>query len=271
LIVAIAATAPARGASEPDELEALFDSIADERQRELRGDDAAPATPADAAGAVDSKGAGIVIARTGAVVKEPMEMFQRIGQLTRQLHEALREVGADSVIERAAREFPDARDRLGYIARLTEQAAERTLAAVEIGQSRQGELGVHAAALAGRWERFFGRDLTLAEFRALAGDTRLFMAQAQSTAEATNAQLLEIMMAQDFQDLTGQVIQKLTRVVNEFESQLLQFLIEAIPEGHAKPVLAGDDLEGPIVNGGVRKDVVASQAQVDDLLESLGF
>jgi chemotaxis protein CheZ len=86
---------------------------------------------------------------------------------------------------------------------------------------------------------------------------------------ATNAQLTEIMLAQDFQDLTGQVIKKITDVVHKLESQLLKLLVDnASPE---KMHVAGDMLNGPVVNGHLRDDVVTNQQQVDDLLESLGF
>jgi hypothetical protein len=46
----------------------------------------------------------------------------------------------------------------------------------------------------------------------------------------TNAQLLDIMMAQDFQDLTGQVIKRMMDVIQEIERQLLMVLLENIPE-----------------------------------------
>lgn len=260
-------------AADTTDLEALFDSISDERQRELRAEVTPPAAGAAPAN-VDStsiESTQTLLSVGGSQsVATPDDMFARIGSLTRALHDALRSVGADNVLDRAAREFPDARDRLTYIAKLTEKAADRALEAVEIGTSRQNELHANATAIGARWDKFFTGDVDLDTFKTLIGDTRLFVQQAESTADATNAQLSEIMMAQDFQDLTGQVIQKLTRVVNDFEQQLLQFLIDAMPEGK-RHVLANDDLEGPIVDGASRKDVVANQAQVDDLLESMGF
>lgn len=253
------------------DLEALFESLSDIRQQELRAEPAIPAKPA--AGATTPSiemTQTLLTVSPGQLVTTPDDMFERIGHLTRALHDALRAVGSDNVLDRAAREFPDARDRLTYIAKLTEQAAEKALGAVEIGQARQNELHLNATTIGGRWDKFFAGALDLDAFKTLVGDTRLFAQQAESTALATNAQLTEIMMAQDFQDLTGQVIQKLTKVVNDFEQQLLQFLVDAMPDG-MRAVFAGDELEGPIVDGNARKDVVANQAQVDDLLESMGF
>jgi chemotaxis protein CheZ len=247
------------------DLEDLFDSIADQKLAQFH---------AEAKSEIVAQAPAKPVVETAPLVPgsvtEPGEMFQRVGQLTRQLHDALRDVGASDVVDRAVREFPDARDRLAYVSRLTEQAAERALTAVEIGQSRQNEMHALATALSGRWEKFFARDITLAEFKTLAQDSRMFMVQAQSTADATNAQLTEIMMAQDFQDLTGQVIQKLTKLVNDFETQLLRFLIEAMPE-EKRDSIPAEELAGPVVNAEGRDDIVNGQEQVDDLLESLGF
>jgi len=260
--------------SSEQELEALFDSISDARQRELRGA-RPPAGGAAAGGAAAGGAAAGCAAAEGAgegdapLTLGPGDWFTRIGNLARQLHEALCEVGADSILTKAAREMPDARDRLSYIARVTEQAAERVLAAVEVAQANHHELTASVDALAVRWERFFARELSLDGFCELARDTRMFMAHTQGKAGVMTAQLHEIMMAQDFQDLTGQVVQKLTQLVGDIESQLLRFLIEALPP--AKQAEYSDELAGPAVNPQGRPDVVADQSQVDDLLESLGF
>ena len=250
-----------------EELEALFDTIAAEKQRQTKASasarDAEPAPSAD--GTCDS------LQSSRSIDSETM--YQRIGQLTRQLHDALRDVGADQALERVAVEFPDARNRLAYVARLTEQAAERTLNSVEIAQARQSELAIAATRIAGGWNKFFAKEITLAEFRELANDTRRFVAQAESVANATHAQLHEIMMAQDFQDLTGQVIQKLTKLAGEFESQLLRFLVDSLPDERRRELKVSgetDELSGPVVDAG-QTDVVTNQEQVDDLLESLGF
>jgi chemotaxis protein CheZ len=253
----------AAATDDTEDLQALFDSIAD-------GKDVAVADAPPPAVAVPVATSGSKSPAVPVQITDPAEMYQRVGQLTRDLHNALRDVGADRALERAAREFPDARNRLSYVARLTEQAAERTLTAVEIAQSRQNEMQAGATSLSARWEKFYAQALPLEEFRVLAQDTRMFMVQAQSTADATNAQLHEIMMAQDFQDLTGQVIQKLTKLANEFESNLLRFLIDALPP-ERREELHVDELAGPNVAGEGAADAVSNQGQVDDLLESLGF
>ena len=104
----------------------------------------------------------------------------------------------------------------------------------------------------------------------LAADTRTYFAEAPPKLKITNDQLMEIMMAQDFQDLTGQVIKKIVDVVQNMETQLLALLIEAMPEQRKAEAPEGL-LNGPVISAAGRSDVVTSQAQVDDLLESLGF
>jgi chemotaxis protein CheZ len=116
----------------------------------------------------------------------------------------------------------------------------------------------------------FSNQLSVDEFKALAGDTRTYFAEAPAKLKITNEQLMEIMMAQDFQDLTGQVIKKVVDVVQVMETQLLSLLIEAMPEQRKAEAPEGL-LNGPVISSAGRGDVVTSQAQVDDLLESLGF
>ncbi|OHV12032.1 protein phosphatase CheZ [Kushneria phosphatilytica] len=215
-------------------------------------------------------------ARTEA---ENFELIARIGQLTRALHENMRELGLDQEVERAAQAIPDARDRLNYIATMTEQAAERALSATEVAQPLQDKIEAQANGLAERWDSWFEQPIELGDARELVADTRAYLAWVPDQTRATNAQLLEIMMAQDFQDLTGQVIKKMMDVIREIERQLVQVLIDNIPEEHrernrtqkAEATGPSSLLNGPQVAAEKGDDVVSDQSQVDDLLDSLGF
>lgn len=206
-------------------------------------------------------------------------ILARIGQLTRIVHDSMRELGLDKNIEHAAAALPDARERLRYIATMTEQAAERVLGAVDIAKPVQDQLRDDAAALDARWERWYSTSIGRDEARVLLEDTRALVRRVPETADATSAQLLEIMMAQDFQDLTGQVIRKIMDVIGLIEQQLLSVLVENIKEdqreafaAHAAGLVAQESLlNGPQINPDGRTDVVQSQTQVDDLLASLGF
>nr|WP_294865410.1 protein phosphatase CheZ [uncultured Pseudogulbenkiania sp.] len=238
----------------PD-LEALFDSIAQQHQADT------PEITSDAGSATASH-----ITAEGS----PSVMYEQIGQLTRKLHSALRDMGYDKSLERVANAIPDARDRLSYISTLTESAAERVLNATDIAKPIQDELESSAKQLSERWNRLFANMLSVDEFRQLSQDTHRYLQSVPKQTQATSAQLLDIVMAQDFQDLTGQVIKKMMGMVKTIETDLVAFLIEFSPE-EKKTEIDPTLLNGPVINPEGRSDVVTNQQQVDDLLESLGF
>ncbi len=197
-------------------------------------------------------------------------MLMRVGQLTRMLRDNLRELGLDKQLEQAAEAIPDARDRLNYVATLTEQAAVRALTAIELAKPLQDRLEADANALDERWAKWFDEPLELDDARKLVVETRTYLRRVPDDTRATNHHLMEIMMAQDFQDLTGQVIKKIMDVVQEIEKHLLQTLLENMPPEKRKE--AEDSLlNGPQVKTDGRTDIVSDQGQVDDLLASLGF
>ncbi|PKH26983.1 protein phosphatase CheZ [Enterobacterales bacterium CwR94] len=199
------------------------------------------------------------------------DIITRIGSLTRMLRDSLRELGLDQAIAEAAEAIPDARDRLDYVVQMTAQAAERALNCVEAAQPRQNTLEREAKALQGRWDEWFENPIELSDARSLVSDTRGYLSAVPEHTAFTNAQLLEIMMAQDFQDLTGQVIKRMMDVIQEIERQLLMVLLENMPEPGARAKRDNDSLlNGPQVNAAA-PGVVSSQDQVDDLLDSLGF
>ena len=241
----------ANTAADSEDLEALFDSIIqDNLARETSvASETEPAERAEYA-------AG--------------DVMGRIGSLTRTLHNALRELGYDRLLEKTASAIPDARDRLDYVVKMTEQAAVRALNAIEAAQPIQDRLGNEAGRLSEQWQRLYDKKLSVDEFKALVAGTRAYLDDVPAQTHATNAQLLEIMMAQDFQDLTGQVIRKITALAQDMEKQLVHLLVDMVPVEARGEIDAGL-LNGPVVNASGRSDVVTSQDQVDDLLESLGF
>ncbi|MCM8610742.1 protein phosphatase CheZ [Accumulibacter sp.] len=234
------------GGDDSDELQALFDSV--------RGVQAATA-----------------VAGAAAEWQGQDRVFKRVGQMARQLHDTLGQLGYSELLESTVSAIPDARERLNYVATLTEQAACRVLNATDIANPLQEQLEAASGALATRWDALFANRLAVDEFRLLAEETRSFLKQAlPAKTEATKAQLLEIMMAQDFQDLTGQVIKKIIQVAHELEAQLMEVLIETLP-GERRTESVNSLLNGPVINPDGRTDVVVSQQQVDELLGSLGF
>jgi chemotaxis protein CheZ len=238
------------GSGDSDDLQSLFDSVSEQ--------------------VAESSAASEPDVLLNAAAGNEDAVFNRIGHMARKLHDSMRELGYDKALEETARQIPDARERLSYIAKMTEEAASRVLNAVDIAQPAQNELEQRTKALGARWDKMFANQLSVDEFKALAADTRGFFAAAPTAIGVTNAQLTEIMLAQDFQDLTGQVIKRVVEMVQGFETQLLQVLIEAMPEERKAEAPAGL-MNGPVINAAGRGDVVTSQTQVDDLLESLGF
>ena len=208
-------------------------------------------------------------AGAGAVA-DASTLINRVGQLTRTLHDSLRALGYDKVIEKTAAAIPDARDRLDYVTTMTEQAAVRTLNSIDVVKPLQDELSQRSAELAQRWDRLFARELDIEQFKVLVGDTRQLLNDTPERTATTNAHLMEIMMAQDFQDLTGQVIKKTTQIIHMVEQELIQLLVDSIPR-ERRVETSNTLMNGPVISTEGRNDVVTTQGQVDDLLESLGF
>ncbi|MBM5572965.1 MULTISPECIES: protein phosphatase CheZ [Deefgea] len=238
----------------PD-LEALFDSIVQSNSIETSTLESA-AKPAQ---------------EPATAMAEPAKsMFSHIGQLTRKLHDTLRELGLDKSLESAAASIPDARDRLSYVATMTEQAAERTLNALDIAKPLQDSITESSKQLSTEWDKFYNHKLSVDEFKHLVARTRAHLANTAQQSEQVSTQMLEIMMAQDFQDLTGQVIKRVLSMAKDMESHLLDFLLMFNPQGPSK-IDDASLLNGPVVSAEGRTDIVTNQEQVDDLLESLGF
>ena len=246
------------GLGDSPELQALFDSVA---QKAVSITSTEPG--------VNLKSAVAAAASMSAEERHEQAFFQ-IGQLTRLLHDTIRQLGYDKMLEETAEKLPDARQRLSYISQMTEQAASRVLNATDIAKPIQDRIEEQSGRLRDRWTNLYEKKLSVDAFKQLAGETHVFLKQAQEDSKIVNDQLLEIMMAQDFQDLTGQVIKKIVDMASKLEDGLLKVLIDIMPENKRSQAQEGL-LNGPVVDSKGRDDVVTSQEQVDDLLESLGF
>lgn len=199
------------------------------------------------------------------------EFLSRIGHMTRALHESLRGLGLDKLIEKAASDIPDARDRLDYVARLSEQAAQKVLNATDAAGPLQDGIESTAGALERSWQGLLDNPAAgEADWRALAAHSVAALQQSRTQAVATKTYLMDIMMAQDFQDLTGQVITKVTTIAQNLEQQLVQMLVDFAP-AEVKRDFGNGLLNGPQIHPTGNADVVSNQGQVDDLLDSLGF
>ena len=194
------------------------------------------------------------------------DLHQKIGALTRQLHDSLNELGYADQLRSTVGELPDAQSRLSYIARLTGEAAEKVLTRVEQAKLQHD----HLAAEAKRMRAELIRDPVAA---VATGAIMNFLEDVSRGTQVADDHLTEIMMAQDFHDLTGQVIARVVALAATIEGQLVQLVIQTAPPN--APVAAVQAkvaaLSGPVVDPESSSDVVTDQSQVDDLLASLGF
>ena len=191
------------------------------------------------------------------------EVFHQLGLITRQLHDTLTQLGVMSKLQEAADGLPDARSRLSYIARKTGEAADKVLNSVDKAKQEHQHIAGATRKLA---------DFLIADpVKAVASGAVLnFVGDVEGATSRIDAHLTDIMMAQDFHDLTGQVVAKVVALATDLEASLVKLLIQAAPPEQAHKVEAAV-LNGPVVNSAGRTDVVTNQGEVDDLLASLGF
>ena len=256
-----AAAAPAVIAD--DDFDALFDSVSAS---------AAPAAAAPSPAVVEPAPAAAAPA-PAADSADPVDqsdkpMFERLGGIVRLLHDSLRELGYDKALTEASSQIVDAQDRLEYVATLTEQAANKVLNTLDEGMPAQDVLSKKAKDMDSRWTALFDGKLSLEEFKALAGDSRQFAQAVAEATEAEKARLLEIMMAQDFQDITGQLIKKVVNITKTVEHELAQLLRDNAP-AEVREKLAQKPV--PLMQGPSVPSVALDQDNVDDLLADLGF
>ncbi len=205
------------------------------------------------------------------------EMFQEMGRLTRELHEAMKNFTmGDRIAELTEEEIPDAKERLNHVITMTEQAANKTLTAVEAGLPLSENIQKCAGELSDKWQSFQNRDLSVEEFRELVKELDGFFPLLSGDAKALNKHMTEIMMAQDFQDLTGQIIRRVIALVHDVEENLVKMIRlsggKEIDENMAKKKGKDIKAEGTHVPGTNKSaDIVEGQDDVDDLLSSLGF
>jgi len=196
------------------------------------------------------------------VVTSP-EVFQQIGSITRLLHDTMAQLGVMPKLQIAADGLPDARSRLNFIANKTAEAADKVLNSVDSAKVEHGRIAEQTRLLAAA--------LVADPVKAVAsGAVFNFVNEVESRTKVIDAHLTDIMMAQDFHDLTGQVVAKVVTLANELEDSLVKLLVQVVPPDQREKV-DPNMLHGPVVNPEGRTDVVTNQGEVDDLLASLGF
>jgi chemotaxis protein CheZ len=195
------------------------------------------------------------------------DVFLQLGTITRLLHDSLRQLGVMPKLQVASEGLPDARSRLLYVANKTAEAATKVLNLVDQAKAEQ-------AAMA-QATRDMARAITADPVKAVAsGAVFNFVQDIEERTARIDTHLTDIMLAQDFHDLTSQVVAKVVKLAGELEDSLVKLLVQVVPEEHREKVDTNtlhSALQGPVVNPEGRTDVVNNQGEVDDLLASLGF
>jgi chemotaxis protein CheZ len=209
------------------------------------------------------------------------DLFVEVGKLTRQLHESINNFQLeDRIMDITAQDIPDAKDRLEYVISMTEKAANTTMDAVEASLPMADSIGNSCQELSIDWTKLKEKKLKPGEFRALVGRMEKFLDATKGDTEQLQSLLTQVLMAQDFQDLTGQVIRRVIDLVHEVETSLVSMIRmfgcmneyeQAQTKSKDKLDVDGIVAEGPVINPDERTDVVQNQDDVDDLLSSLGF
>jgi len=204
-------------------------------------------------------------------------LYNEVGKMARDLHDSINTFCTETRIDELAEdEIPDARSRLRHVITLTQKSADRSLTAVEDTLPRCDALSGRITELGDAWQNFKRREMSVEQFRELSTKLETFFSEAEQDTSAIRNGLNEIMMAQDFQDLTGQIISRVIELVEEVEGNLIELVrltgekkspVSEKEESRADEIKA----EGPHVPGLGDSKVLNGQDDVDDLLSSLGF
>lgn len=239
-----------------DDLDALFEEMSNQR------DTSAPAVAATEAPMAEPAHNKLSLNLGSDGAAKPM--FDRLGNLVRMMHDSMRELGYDRSLSDVASQIADAQGRLEYVASLTEQAANKVLNATDVGIPEQDGLAKNAKDIDERWNLLFSGKMSVDDFKLLASDSKTFANKVITSTDAEKARLLDIMMAQDFQDLTGQLIKKVLIITQAVERELAQILLDNAPSDLKEKAI--ELMEGPSV-----PNAALEQDDVDNLLDSLGF
>lgn len=208
-------------------------------------------------------------------MQQSAEIFTEVGKLTRQLHDSLNTFQLDERITGLVNEdIPDAESRLTYVIEETEKAANTTMDAVEKSMPINEAIGNRIDVILPEWQKLMSREIEIGEFKTLCLDLDKLLHDASAETQTLNLLLTEVLMAQGYQDLTGQVIRRVIELVKEVQSSLVHMLkVFGEPETltEADPQKEKIKAEGPVIDAEQRDDVVNGQDDVDDLLSSLGF
>ena len=204
-------------------------------------------------------------------------LFQELGKLTREFHESLNSFKLDSKLtELTGTEIPDAKERLKHVIEVTDKAAHKTMNVVEDLLPLCETLDEQGEEIHSLWQRFMKRDMDPDEFRKLCKEIETYLEEQHQGTSRVKKGLTEILMAQDYQDITGQIISRVINLVSDLEVSLVKLIKDSgalMEEANHDADTKNDksSLDGPQIPGLESSGAVSGQDEVDDLLSSLGF
>lgn len=198
-------------------------------------------------------------------------LFHEIGKLTRDLHDRLTNFEADlnfADIDKA--EIQDAKIRLNYVIEKTDEATNHTLNIIDSFTPAIEKLESESNTLMDEWARFIAKDMNADEFRTLTKKISKYLSETNRNYNDLKSSMSEIVIAQSFQDITGQIIKKVINLVQDVEDSLVRVIKYTGKESNTD-IKDNAEAEGPQVPGIGTSEMVSGQDEVDDLLSSLGF
>jgi chemotaxis protein CheZ len=209
-------------------------------------------------------------------------LYLEVGKLTRALHDAISAFHIDAYLDDSDKKdmstISDATDRLSYVMNLTDKAANRTMDMVEASLPIAQGIGCDTSKLKKDWERLGKREISYEEFGELYKEMGTFLEANEARVKDLQQNLTNILMAQDYQDLTGQVIKRVVTLVQDVEGSLVTLVklagnieevggLEVESVKHSSKPAQEEIGIFPTKND----EFVSGQDDVDDLLSSLGF
>ncbi|MDH5354185.1 MAG: protein phosphatase CheZ [Gammaproteobacteria bacterium] len=200
-------------------------------------------------------------------------LYLELGKITREIHESINAFGNDQKVAKLAIEsIPDAKERLNYIVTKTDQAAHKTMEVAEATMVLSDGFSDRARSLRKRWEKFRNRELSKEDFINLNDEIDQFFNSVDDDSREINRKMNDIMLAQDYQDITGQMIKQVVTMVQEVEEKLVRLVtISGAWCSVSDAKIDGEVAEGPQLPTADKDKVATSQGDVDDILASLGF
>jgi chemotaxis protein CheZ len=230
------------------------------------------------AGALAAGDEHVFLAELDALVqRRERTLFSELRKLTGDLQSALDRFSVDSrLVDLAEKEVPDARQRLDHVLKLTDEAAHRTLDLVEQSCPLAERTSRQAGELVGMWKKFRARKIQVDEFRLMIEQLDVFLEASRVDMDKVRGNLSEVLLAQGYQDLSGQIIRGVMKLVAELEIALVNLvrLSRTGPHALPAPAAANDGMHrgfGPPIPGLDNGPSVSGQQDVDSLLAGLGM